>query len=419
MMKKKYYVTSLCFLAILIGFIYVTYFSQFKLSPDALEYDSIGWNLANAQGYRIEQDVLDTTREPLYPLFLSMLYLCFGHNYAVVRVTQVVFYALICLLVYCISKEIYGKKIGIISLMAAILYPVFIVYCGYILTETLFTFLLILAIFCVIKALKSKLIGWYVISGFIFGVATLCKAVLILFPFFISFAVIYILGLKKKPLLSIFAMLFVFVVTVAPWTARNYKVSHSFIPVRTGLGFNLWWGSYLPWDGENLSGKGGYPEIRIKYIETEPLKSLVKGLTPGQADKVLTKEGIKNIKENPWGYLKLSLKRVVRLWAHPIGEELIKRYGIFFSIVLKLMHYIILLLSLIGMMFLLRDIKISMLGMPAIFAIVYFTFIYAATYAHPRYYFPVLPYVIIFSCAGLSGIINRLTIKRTAIREVI
>lgn len=400
----RFYAILACIIALILGIIYISFFPQFRLPIDALEYDTLGWNLTQGNGYQIERGEPDITREPAYPIFLSFIYSIFGHRYSVVRLIQVVINALTCLIVYFIGKDIFGAKVGVIAALIVSIYPAFIVYTGHILTETLFTFLLAVSIFTLIKAIKQGLLRWYIITGLILGLAILCKAALIVFPFVASGLILIILKENKKKVLYVFCMIFAVLLTMLPWTVRNYKVFHAVIPIRTGSGFNLWFGSYLPWEGKNLAGEGGYPEIRIKFIGTEPLKSLVKGLTPVEADKVLMQESIKNIKNNSAGYIKLSLKRIPRLWIHPIGEGLIRERSKFLSVVLVMLHYILLLLSLVGMVLALRNFKIFILALPMTLVVIYFTVIYSVTYAHPRYHFPVLAYVILFSSSGLVSL---------------
>ncbi|MDD4953553.1 MAG: glycosyltransferase family 39 protein [Candidatus Omnitrophica bacterium] len=406
-------------LSLALGVSYVLFSPQSKLSPDAQEYDTLGWSLSRSDGYQIEPGEPDLTREPLYPFFLSIFYSLFGHNYFIVRVAQAAINALTCVLILLIGRRVFGHKAGLISALIASAYPAFIAYTGYILTENIFTFLLILAVFLLILGLERDKLKLFVGSGLAMGLAMLCKAVLLFFPLFISLLFILRYRKNKKIILHILAMFIAAYAVVLPWTMRNYKVSGALVPVRTGSGFNLWLGSYLPWGGENKAGgQNGYPEIRMKFIGAEPLKSLVWGLSPIAADKVLLTESMKNIKQDPLGYIKLCAGRTIKLWIHPIGEELIKNKSVLLARMLVIFHYAVLLFFIIGFLLSFTGIKADPLLVLS-GAIFYFTAIYSIAYAHPRYQFPVLAPVLLFAVYGFISTADllkkKLSFKKQAI----
>jgi len=401
--KQNLYPLVIFILALLIGLSFTILFKQSKLSPDAFEYDKLGWNLANARGYQIEEGIPDVTREPLYPFFLSGIYFLFGHNYLAVRVFQTIINALTCMLIYLIGKKIFGLKSALIASGVCVFYPAFINYTGFIFTETLFTFLLALAVFILLRAQEKKLKGLYILSGILLGLAILCKAVLIFFPFFISL-VLFFTELKNKVKVHLLWIIIFSLLVIAPWTIRNYKIFHKVIPIRIGTGFNLWIGSYLPWEGKNMGGKGGYPEGRVKFIETEPLKSLVTGHSDLEVDTILRQEAIKNIKKNPAGFIKLSLKRAWRLWKQAIGQETLNNKSAFLGNIFAMIHYLFLFFAIYGIAFtLLNNFKAVIIPLSVI---LYFTLVYSVGYASPRYHLPALPYLILFASSGLLSVIS-------------
>ncbi len=401
----KTYLIIVFITALVLGFTYISFFSQYKLSPDAAEYDTLGWNLTQGKGYQIEAGTPDATREPGYPFFLSIIYAVFGHNYFAVKSIQLIINAATCVIIYFIGKRIAGRATGMIAAGIAVIYPAFIIYAANLWTETLFTFLLTLGILTLIKAVTGEGLKWYLATGIILGLAALVKAVLILFPLFVIPAAIFITGFKKKVLLCLFYMLLAFSLITVPWCIRNYIVFHKFIPVRTGSGFNLWLGSYLPWQGKNIAGQGGYPEIRVRFIGTEPLRSLVEGQNDVEVDTLLRKEALKNINANPLDYIRLSLKRAWWLWKDAIGQETIQEKNSIFGAIFAIVHYLFLLLAAAGILFtFLNNAKIAMIPLSLI---IYITWFYSITYAHPRYHFPALPYVILFAGFGLWRITQK------------
>lgn len=403
-MNKKIYPLFIFLLSLLIGLSYAILFTQPVLSPDALEYDTLGWILTRGKGYQLEEGVADVTREPLYPFFLSIIYRIFGHNYLVVALIQAAISALTCVFIYIIGKQIFGEIAARLASLIAVIYPAFIVYSPYILTEVLFTFLLILSVYSLLKAIASEKVFWYILCGLCLGFSTLCKAISMFLPFLIC--LMSFLFERKRAKIKALWIVICFLLVVGPWAIRNYKVFHRIIPVRIGMGFNLWVGSYLPWEGKSLGGKGGYPEGRVKYVEAEPLKSLMKGHTDIEADEILRKEALKNISVNPLGYLRLSLKRSWLLWKDAIGKETLKQQNLFLSRVFGLAHYLFLLLSIYGIAA--AFIKRNKLSIIPFSVLLYFTLIYSIGFASPRYHFPVLPFMIIFASSGICLIKEKL-----------
>lgn len=164
--------------------------------------------------YSIEPGISDASREPLYPLFLSLVYFVFGHSFFAVRAIQTMINATTCVIIYFIARQVFGEKSALLTAFIAAVFPAFIAYTGYILTEILFTFLLTLAIFTLIKAIKQTALRWYILSGFILGIGVLCKAAFIMFPFFIGLVILFFTRPDKKRIASVFCMVFVAFVTI-------------------------------------------------------------------------------------------------------------------------------------------------------------------------------------------------------------
>ena len=97
-----------------------------------------------------------------------------------------------------------------------------------------------------------------------------------------------------------------------PWVVRNYNIFNKSILISASSGKTLWISTYkeewLEWKSDN-----------------EYLNGLTKGLNTVEQNRVLLKEGLKNIKEAPVLYIKFCLKRFVRFW---IGSHSNTFYGL-------------------------------------------------------------------------------------------
>ena len=152
-MNNKIYVLLVVFF--LAGCIYQQYFvpDLKELSGDAVTYDSIAKNLIENGQYSLEADEGPSVRRaPLYPIFLTIIYLLFGYNYHIVQIVQ-----LFLLIVggYVLTRSIKllspHKAIPILGLLLYMTYFPLLYYTSLILTEILFTTLMIIFSYYLIK----------------------------------------------------------------------------------------------------------------------------------------------------------------------------------------------------------------------------------------------------------------------------
>ena len=400
MNKERKYLIFIFIIALILRLTYVLFFHQLKIESDALQYDTIGWNLAFGDGFSLEPGVPTPVRAPVYPFFLSFIYLIFGHSYLVVRLAQAILSALTCLVIYWLGKEIFDEEMGRVTSLIIALYPVLISYTGFLLTETLFTFLLSITALFLVRAVKNRLGKYYAISGMLLGITTLCRATTMLFPFFIFVGLWAVYKVKIRAIVHFLIFLSMMVVVIIPWTVRNYFRFHTFLPVATGGGLTLWAGTYVPWDG------------KYQGVTTEPLRTMGEEYSPIELDKRLFKEGVRNIKERPIKYFIMSIKKFPRFWitSHssvfgidkPNSWYLRERqyFPLFVKFCLLLLHTVTLILGIIGVFLIRRQWKSCIIPL---LLICFFTgHIFLVTI--PRYHVPVLPYVFIFASVCLIKI---------------
>lgn len=369
------------------------------LIMDAQNYDRIAVNISKGSGFAL-YGVPTAFVAPLYPFFLSLIYTVFGHNYWVVKILQAIIGGLTSLIVFFIGKELFNYWTGFFSSLFVAVHPELIGISTFIYTETLNIFLLSLFVLFFIKGLKNNDDKkYYLLSGLFLGLSTLCKGVTLLFPFLLLCFFIVDRGLRKK-LANLFPFVCVFVVTITPWTIRNYYHFKTFLPIATGGGEALWTGNYIPFDGEFR-----YEQTRAKIEE------LTKGLTPIERDKKLMEEAKKTIFENPKTFLKLFVKKIYRFWLKvyediPRGKK--RTTNIPIKTGLAFIHYPILILALLGIFKSNRGGKEIWIILSLLF---YFTLVYAITFAVPRYRLPVMPYAIVFSSVGVLKVVHFLNKK--------
>lgn len=379
-------------LGLALRLLFIFYFPQPEVIHDASQYDTLGISIIQGKGFSFLDGIPTARREPLYPLFLAIIYSIFGHSYLAARIFQAILGALMCVFIYFIGKKIFGKNCGLLASIFCALYPHFIVTTGFLLTETLFIFLLSISMLFLINGLEKR--KFLLLSGIFLGLSTLTRSITILLPFFLGIS-FFILMKKKEAIINFLIISICMGLMIIPWTIRNYIRFNTFIPMAIGGGITFWGGTYIPWDGDAWEHRGSNDMEKI--ISSCPSEI--------EADRKLYQEGFKNIRENPFGYAKLCIKKLYRFWFWiPGGKQVLKPYPRI-KIFLAIMQYSVIFLSLLGIVLSFRKWR---LFFPILTIIIYFTLLHTLFFvAIPRYALPIFPYVLLFSANGfLFGLKN-------------
>ena len=362
-------------------------------SSDARGYDERAMSIVNGQGFS-EGGKPTSLVEPFYSFFLAAIYYIFGHNYMMVRIIQAILGTFVCVIIFLISKEIFDAKVGLISMAIASLNPGFIKSTKHLFTENLYTFLLILAIYFLLKQVKEKGYKNLILLGLTLGVASLTRPVIFYFPLFILLFMSKHLVCQdcsnKRYILTIIVFIFFFILPISPWTLRNWRLHHRFIPVSTNLGKNLYC-SYFPKDGK-LYG----------FVTTYQMSEKMKGIdSEVEQSNFLVKETLKFIKNNPIHVLKLEILKIAYFWS-PFDWEIIGN-GVY-----NFMYVFILPFFIYGIF---STFKRFNELLPIYLPIIYSFLIALITYGSPRFRLPIEPYLIVLASAGISYFINRFSRK--------
>ena len=403
-MIKKNPIYLIFVIALIVRLSFVLFFPPLY-AADTGQFDDIALNLTKSNGFSLSSGISTAARPPAYPLFLAGIYSLFGQSHLAVKLAQAILGAISCIIIYLIGKEVFNRKIGLWSGTAMALYPPLISTAGFILSEELAIFLLAISIFFLTRAVKRKQVSYYILAGIFLGLTTLCRPITLLFPFFLYF-ILLSSSYRKREFICISIFLLSMIGTVTPWTIRNYIKFNAFIPGQTDRGVILWAGTHLPADGP-----GGMPygvtSAHKEYKDPRDGEAFLKvreGLLAVEADKAYYREGIKNIFNNPSGYLQLCLEKFKRFWFWiPGGVEVLKPYpkvklgitAIYFSILLSAVWGVW-----VGLKENWRD-KLPMLAI-----ISYFTIIHTLIFAIPRFRLPIMPYVLIFAVVGFLRILD-------------
>jgi hypothetical protein len=141
---------------------------------------------------------------------------------------------------------------------------------------------------------------------------------------------------------------------ILPWTVRNYIVLDKVVPISTGGGKALYVGTYLPGDGEYQQvkailaerylspGLSRFTPTNLDAIDPTPLFDEVARQHPElPRDEALGKVGKENFKqyfrEDPFGYMAMTVRKVGRMWSSGVGEAMSSTPGRVVQVLLVLL----------------------------------------------------------------------------------
>lgn len=403
MVKQKKFIFVIFTISLILRVMYVVFFHQVEIKGDASSYDIIGLNISKGNGFSSIPNIPTSARAPVYPFFLSIIYSLWGHSYSVVRMLQAIISAFTVVLLYFTAKNIFSEKIARISGWILSFYPVLIVYTGLLLSETIFTFLLLLSILFLVNGFNYAKNRYFLLSGFILGLATLTRPVTLFIPLIILILVI----IKYKKYILNWVLFFIaFCVTLLPWSFRNYQNFGIIAPCSVGSGFGIFITGYM---AEGCTWSEGLEKFLELEKEFPNSKKYVRGEARIELEKKAQKVGLKMINKNLKNYILLVIKRFPGFWltSHSsvfgvdksISEylrdknylHLSVRFGFLF------LHAIFLGLALFGMILSYKNGPNTLI---LILLLIYFS-------GHilfdpcPRFHLPVIPYIFIFVAVSM------------------
>ncbi len=238
---KKYLPLVAIFLfALLVRVIYnITVAGGYIPEFDAHYYNDIALNLNKEHCYCLYPYFASTDRAPLWPYIIAAIYTITGPANFYPRLFFSFAGATTCAIVYLFARDIFNKRIAILAGIIAALYPGLFIYDGWMYTESLFTFCFMAFCYALYRLQCTAQARWMVVSGVALACASLTRPNGPLFLLLVvAWAVIIVRAKILSWRLAASGVIVITLVTfglIAPWTLRNYDVSHhQFILVATG-----------------------------------------------------------------------------------------------------------------------------------------------------------------------------------------
>lgn len=233
---------------------------------DMFQYDMLARSMVAGDGYRwyaeddlhfaqqfvqfdladVELDprgILTSFKPPLYSAFLALIYFLTGvgaKRFFVVRLIQTITGAFLAPLVYALARYFLPEKEKAARGAAWVvtLYPMLIIYPLSLATENLFFPLVLGTILSLLKASEKRKLGYFVLTGFLFGLSALTRSIILPVGGLCVLWVWLALRERKSALLMFLTML----VVITPWMARNSFLNQRLSGIETSMGYNLYVG---------------------------------------------------------------------------------------------------------------------------------------------------------------------------------
>jgi len=221
---------------------------------DDREYDSYAWNVAQGHGYRgispdvrgVDGQLLDhptAYRSPGTSLLWAALFRIFGHRYDAVRIAGCVLDAAIILLLHEIGRLCFSETVALVAAALYVLWPTALFYSTQLGSEAPYAFFSCSFILAALEFGRRP--DWIraVVAGLLLGLSLLTRGNAVML---VALVIPWSLWqFRKAPRLLVRGVVIPVIALAAlvPWTVRNYKSFHSFIPFETGGG-DVLLGSY-------------------------------------------------------------------------------------------------------------------------------------------------------------------------------
>jgi len=400
------------------------------LAGDGGMYRNIALNLLEHNGFSNSISppyVQNTFRTPVYPLFLASLYGLFGYKVYIPIICQIFVSSFTCVAAFKIGEMLFNEKTALFAgLLAAIEYSS-VIFANILVTDTLFSFLFVGHVYYLIRSLKSESDKTLAYSALLLGIATLCRPVSVYF--FLFLIGVFTINYKNKPssvILKYSMFAAVFILSVMPWVIHNYTVSGKFLVSSIQESVLRW---NLPQVTQSLQNLSGLRSVNdsVPPIESQKTEQKYSRLTH------VVSSARKDARQYMSGAVKFfasigssAYPRLLGISSNTVGStdnkglmSLVKtafqvKNPLELSIIFAAAAFLLLLYIFmsLGVYLAVKQKKTTEILL-LLTIVAYFVLASAPLPPNPRYRMPIMPFIIILSCYGLSNL-RKSTSKRDA-----
>jgi 4-amino-4-deoxy-L-arabinose transferase-like glycosyltransferase len=241
---------ALVALSLVLRIAYVDATPDYVVRHDARDYDVHAISIAEGQGFSktIAYDRPTAFRPPGYPYFLGGVYKVFNveraanaDRWRVARIAQAFVGAAIVALVGVLAAQLWGSIVALVAMALTAIYVPLITVAGAIMSEPLYDVFMLASLAAAIAHRRSPhRYRWALLAGVLAGLATLTRAQAMILLIPLAIAVWDARPWRSRAAIGPpLVLLVAAALTIAPWTIRNARELHAFVPVSTQLGSAL------------------------------------------------------------------------------------------------------------------------------------------------------------------------------------
>ena len=322
MTKEKLMVkTGMFWVALIAAFFRFGHLVMLHTDPvaDILVLDSLAYDTTATQ---IVSGNLPQTiyfQAPFYPYFLAAFYSISNHNVQLIRIIQAFIDLLTIILVYRITQNLFNYAAAVLAGLSLAVYPVLIFQTGLVLKTTLNVFFAALMLWLILERhLKIPISIRLILLGLTSGYASAAQgSVLLQLPFIVLWIVID--ADWKKPskwIVRLGFFLIGLIISIGPFTWRNYRMSGRFVLLTSQGGANLYLGNSPYSDGTSKRPPRirATPEFEEADFHREAERAAGRKLSPEESGKYWRNEALKWIRDNPKEALLLQIRKLGLFW---------------------------------------------------------------------------------------------------------
>ncbi len=383
------------------------------MNNDDVKYLRSAWTLLETGQYTYKNPEVPTVFiMPGLTTVLAAFVALFG-QYPILpfKIFQALLGACSLYMVFLIARKYFSERAALITTFMGAIYFPNIYVTNVLLTEQIFSFLFALLVLIVYYAISEKKLTYYILGGITLGLMALFRPTILLFP--VVVLILWIIHKYKIIEMVKYALIVIGIVCalLAPWIIRNYLTFDRFIPLTISSGNPFLQGTFINYDQsvreiENIDyealireegvldyDKFGKDEIVTDEVETWIGKYRIKN--------IMTKEPLKYLYWYTIGKTIENWKGTF-LWINLFN--LPNSLGLVISVI---EHYIFIIFAVIGIIQLKRKRKLKGMYWLPILSILYFNFAHLPFYAFPRYVYPVMFCVMLFSGYAVDSLLNK------------
>lgn len=365
------------------------------LTGDEAQYDGPARSLLLGGGFSHHGEPW-AWKPPLWPLVLAGIKSVFGHGHRPAVFAQGLFDAGTALLAWFVARRIFASgRAAWLAFAAVALWPPFLRESRFLQTEPLYTLGVAAMLAGFVRFVERPTLRRGFLLGVVTGLASLVRPTGFAVAATLVAAWIVLDRQAPRSWKALVPAVLGAVLVLTPWTVRNARVFHAFIPFSNGGGEVFAMGT--------STATGGRWHVSLWVRERGEILApeearLGRPLTAPEADRALYRAGIRRWREDPRTQAGLWLERLWRTLALPVraaGEPV--RWG--FLLVLAMLYALALAGARLGWR---RGDLMGRLGVAVLVAYVAHALLISGVAANSRYTEPVRTLLLLLAAGAVA-----------------